>query len=478
MTHPNSKEKMIVGRAPLRATSFWTASIQPASPTRSLARSSALSLALSLLLFLLASVASAEIGNESELNSLRATAFVSPFDVADGDVILDISPDAPRYAEGAVSLNYEQFFGKAGALKNASEIAGLFGAAGIDENDSLVITGECLPCGGGPAPSLFTYWLLKYLGHEKVRILEGGVEAWAAAGKNTSDAATIRPRAVYEPELKPDLLSAYEFVAIGGAQIVDARPTQDFEMGFIPGAVNIPYKDALENESLKPSVELEALFSGLDPSRPVIVYTNVGVEASISWLALKLTGFDARLYTWRDWLESQPRFGYELDQIEARPNPVRSGQSVSITATLRKVDGAARVDDSANAQQSNSSSEADLKLTIKGCATCGFGSPQGFANLDRKDGFVQIGSTGKSGPSTGSTAQSQSADGTLRCTAIITAHDGSEAARTSLLHTGGEKFTGMWIADVPAGVYSVSIVATQSNNSENFADALAIEVVE
>ena len=92
----------------------------------------------------------------------------------------------------------------------------------------------------------------------------------------------------------------------------------------------------MENESIKPQEDLQRIFAVLDKGRPVVVYTNVGVEASLVWFALNLSGFDARLYSWRDWLENQPDFGYELAQLEANPNPVRSGQATSITASFRE----------------------------------------------------------------------------------------------------------------------------------------------
>ncbi len=122
----------------------------------------------------------------------------------------------------------------------------MLGEAGISSNDSLVIAGECLPCGGGPSPAIFTYWLLKYLGHEN----------------NTSTKSATRQKANYVPI----------------------------------------------NKSIKPHADLQKVFAGLQKDRPVVVYTNIGVEASLVWFALNLSGYDARLYSWRDWLENQPRF--------------------------------------------------------------------------------------------------------------------------------------------------------------------------
>ncbi|MHB8119345.1 MAG: sulfurtransferase [Methanothrix sp.] len=395
-----------------------------------------------------------------------AKVLVSPGNVSPEDIVLDISPSATRYMEGAVNINYEGFLGESGQLKSVSEISGLLGEAGISSNDSLVIAGECLSCGGGPSPVVFTYWLLKYMGHEKVRVLDGSMDDWAAAGRNTSNKSATRLKTNYAPQLKPKLLATYEFVVNGGAQIVDARPARDYGIGSIPGAINIPYENVLVNESIKPQEDLQKVLAKLEKDRPVVVYTNVGVEASLVWFALNLSGYDARLYSWRDWLENQPKFNFELINVEAKPNPVRSGQATAITASFLELQ--------AKAAENSSSSNDKVKLTVKGCATCGFGSPQGFANLDRKDGYVQIGSSGKTPPSTG--ANVQKADSTLRCTAILNAPDGSEAARTSMLHTSAGKYVGIWSANVAPGIYKVSIVATASGNAETFVDVLEIEV--
>lgn len=403
--------------------------------------------------------------------------FVAPANLSEGDTVLDVSPNATGYLDGAVSISYDSFLGKGREIKPASEVAALLGESGIDENDSLIIAGECLPCGMGPSPAFFTYWLLKYLGHENVKILQASTEELTKAGFNRSDLPAFRSATEYVFHINPELLATYEFVAVGGAQIVDARPARDYEIGTIPGAINIPYEGFLDGDRLKPQKDYEALFSGLSKDRPVVVFTNVGIEASVVWLTLNQSGYDARLYSWRDWLEKQPKFGYQIIDIQAIPNPVRTGQTVSIMATFRETKQTGTASNSAEESNSLTTSskttsgliaDATGKLTIKGCATCGFGSPQGFANLDRKDGYVQIG--------TGVTAKN--ADSTMSCTAVIDGPDGKEAARTSLLKSSEGRYSGIWNANVLPGVYKVSIVASTSGNSENFADVLAIEVTE
>jgi thiosulfate/3-mercaptopyruvate sulfurtransferase len=405
-------------------------------------------------------------------------AIESPNSISPDEVILDISPSAVAYIEGAVNLNYDLFFSEGGEIVPASEMAQLLGDAGISSNDSLLIAGECLPCGGGPSPAFFTYWALKYLGHEKVRVLDGTIEDWKAAGLKISNISATRPKAEYIPHIRPELLATYEYVVTGGAQIVDARPANAYELGSIPGAINMPYENVLVNDSMMPKEMLNEHFLDLDKNRSVVVYTNIGVEAALLWFALNESGYDARLYTWRDWLENQPKFPYELAEVSAQPNPVRSGEATTITASfIERVERENSTQDSSSTV--NSSANQELKLTVKGCATCGFGSPQGFANLDRKDGYVQIGSNRKAGQSsdpTTNTSEQSSKDGTLRCTAVIYGPDGDEVTRTSLLETSRGRYMGIWNADVAPGVYKVSIVASLDGNAEAFTDVLQVEV--
>lgn len=436
------------------------------------------------------SFSTAYMGNSSNNNASNSTAsslsrsseldgaIASPDSIFSDEVILDISPSAAAYIEGAVNLNYDLLFSEGGEIVPVPEMARLLGDAGISSNDSLLIAGECLPCGGGPSPAFFTYWALKYLGHEKVRVLEGTIEDWKAAGLNISNISATRPKAEYIPHIRPELLATYEYVVTGGAQIVDARPANAYELGSIPGAINIPYENVLVNDSMMPKEMLNEHFLDLDKNRSVVVYTNIGVEAALLWFALNESGYDARLYTWRDWLENQPKFPYELAEVSAQPNPVRSGEATTITASL--IERAERTNSSQYSSSSvNSSANQEPKLTVKGCATCGFGSPQGFANLDRKDGYVQIGSNRKAGQSSASSTNASdqsSSDGILRCTAVIYAPDGGEETRTSLLETSGGRYMGIWNANVAPGVYKVSIVASLDGNAEAFTDVLQVEV--
>jgi len=98
------------------------------------------------------------------------------------------------------------------------------------------------------------------------------------------------------------LFATYEDVMSGRMQIVDARTPQEFASGAIPGAVNIPLDLVNENGKIKDDASLRAIFADLDRNKQVVAYTNTGLKASSVCVALRMLGYDARLYTYEDWV--------------------------------------------------------------------------------------------------------------------------------------------------------------------------------
>jgi thiosulfate/3-mercaptopyruvate sulfurtransferase len=389
-------------------------------------------------------------------------AFLIPMsEVSEDDLILDISPEADEYLEGALSVNYEEFVTRYGRIRTTSEIAEILGNAGISRDDAVVIYGECLPCGGGPVPATFTYWLLKYLGHENVRILDGNIDDWKAAGLATSGAPATRPAVDYVPQENPDLLATYDYVKSGKAQIVDGRAAEAADPASIPGSVNIPAETILEGEKIKGAEDLEAIFKDLRKDRPVVVYTNTGVNGAVLWFALEMMGYDAVLYSWRDWLESHPALDIDLLDAGADPNPAPSGESVRISASLKGPVAHSVV---------GGSGLFDAWLAGDGSASSGSGSSQGSASLDAGSGTFRIGSA--------ATKPSEPIPGELVSTAIVTGRDGTEWGRISLLQTAEGNYSGVWLADVDPGIYRLSILASRDGSARYFEGVLDLVVTD
>lgn len=385
--------------------------------------------------------------------------------VNDSDIILDISPESTEFIPGAISIPYTDFLAKGGALKPVSEMAAVLGGAGISQDDAVLIYGECQPCGGGPSAATYVFWIMKYLGHENVKLLDGGIDDWVAALEPTVTEPAVLPSQSYTPVINADLLATYEFVHSGTPQIIDARTVTEYEAGSIPGSANIPYDKVLDGKKIRDKEALEALFSSLDKNRPVVVYTNTGVKASMIWLALTLLDYDARIYSWQDWQANLPQLNIALQTASADPNPAQIGDVVQITATFE-----AKNTSTSGPKENGSQNESETILTIKGCATCGFGSPQGYADLSSTDGVVKIGSS--------SQAQKSTAENVFTVFAQVLSPSGDTVSRVIMkrIRSDGDEFAGIWNANVAAGVYRVDIVATIGEITETFPHAVQIEV--
>jgi len=244
-----------------------------------------------------------DTGTEQVLNRFHEI-MVEIGEVSSSDVLLDVSESATEHISGSLAISYGGFM-EDQKPKSVEKITEILGQAGITENDSLVLYGECLPCGGGPSASAYVYWIMKSLGHEKVRVLNGYVRDWKEKGLPVSSSAIVRPAAKYIPQFTDNLIADYEYVKSGQPQLVDARTVQEFGSGSIPGAISIPYESVLDGDMMKSPSDLETAFSILDKERPVVAFTNTGFKGSVVRLALEIMGYDARLYSYNIWLDNQ-----------------------------------------------------------------------------------------------------------------------------------------------------------------------------
>jgi len=225
-------------------------------------------------------------------------------EVSSSDVLLDISENATVHIKNSTAVSYVQFL-HSGNLLSMNDICQTLGKAGISPDDHVVIYGECMPCGGGPAPATLVYWMMKCLGHENVRVLDGTVQDWIAAGKDTDNDTITRPPTNYTAVFTDRFIATYDWVKSGAAQIVDARSVQEFGAGTIPGAINIPYSSIISDGKIADEAKLQRVFAVLDKNRPVAVFTAQPTKGSVAWFALELLGYDAKLYSYEDWVYNE-----------------------------------------------------------------------------------------------------------------------------------------------------------------------------
>jgi thiosulfate/3-mercaptopyruvate sulfurtransferase len=167
------------------------------------------------------------------------------------------------------------------------------------------------------------WWMFRAMGHDGVRVLNGGLKKWKAEGRPLEDGEPRRrSERHFTSRLNAGLVRDADdirgLIASHAAQIVDARSAGRFEgtapeprkglrSGHIPGARNVPYSSLLNADgTLKPAGELRELLikAGVDPNKPVVASCGSGVTAGIVALALAILGrTDASVYdgSWVEW---------------------------------------------------------------------------------------------------------------------------------------------------------------------------------
>ncbi|GAA1930184.1 sulfurtransferase [Nocardioides hwasunensis] len=165
------------------------------------------------------------------------------------------------------------------------------------------------------------WWLLRHHGHDDVRVLDGGWSAWLEEGHPAeSGESSVEPgdfTASAEPHSR--IVEADGVLAVD--VLIDARAPDRFRgdsepvdpvAGHIPGAVNVPSTDNLDERGrFRSAEELRATYArvGADGAGSVAAYCGSGVTATHDLLAMQVAGIDAALYpgSWSGWITEPSR---------------------------------------------------------------------------------------------------------------------------------------------------------------------------
>ena len=195
------------------------------------------------------------------------------------------------------------------------------GAAGVSRRTQVVVYDDA---GGMIAGRL--WWLLRWLGHEKVALLDGGIDAWVKAGQSLIAERPVAAPALFEVNLGDSVVDAQtvlDNIERGDLCVVDARSpdrfrgeneTLDAVGGHIPGARNRFFKDNLDADGCFRSAaamraEFLGLLAGVEPAQAVM-QCGSGVTACHNLLAMEIAGLHgAKLYpgSWSEWCSDPAR---------------------------------------------------------------------------------------------------------------------------------------------------------------------------
>jgi thiosulfate/3-mercaptopyruvate sulfurtransferase len=200
----------------------------------------------------------------------------------------------------------------------------LFGSRGISNDHTVVLYGD-----RNNWFAAYTYWYLKYYGHDKVKLVNGPREKWIAEGRTTTtdvpsykaQTFTAQPGDAAIRAVREEVQAALD----GSTRLVDVRSPQEFSgelismagyeqegaqrAGHIPGAASVPWAQAVrEDGTFKSADELRELYTSkgvLSDSEPVIAYCRIGERSAHTWFVLhELLGKDdVKNYdgSWTEW---------------------------------------------------------------------------------------------------------------------------------------------------------------------------------
>ncbi|ALG84265.1 sulfurtransferase [Gordonia phthalatica] len=204
---------------------------------------------------------------------------------------------------------------------NGEQFAALMREKGVNRDDTVVIYGD-----KSNWWAAYALWVFTLFGHEDVRLLDGGRDAWMDEQRETSFDVPVYPASDYPVVERDDSkIRAYADAVIselGTTPLIDVRSPQEYtgerthmpdypqegtlRGGHIPTAVSIPWaKAAAPDHRFRKLEELQEVYAGLDPETPTIAYCRIGERSSHTWFVLThLLGFEnVRNYdgSWTEW---------------------------------------------------------------------------------------------------------------------------------------------------------------------------------
>jgi len=203
------------------------------------------------------------------------------------------------------------------------EFGRLLGSRGISNDHQIVLYGD-----RNNWFAAYTYWYLKYYGHDDVKLLNGPRERWISEGRPTSTEVPSYPQATFTAKPGDDSIRARRDEVLRALDdthvLVDVRSPQEFSgelispvgyeqegaqrAGHIPGAKSIPWAQAVrEDGTFKSADELRELYGAKEVlgGQPIIAYCRIGERSAHTWFVLhELLGQDdVKNYdgSWTEW---------------------------------------------------------------------------------------------------------------------------------------------------------------------------------
>jgi len=197
-------------------------------------------------------------------------------------------------------------------LPNMKDFVEFMESLGVSNNTTVLIYDD----GDLAAPSRL-WWMLKYIGIDKVYLLEGGITAWKTSqGRVTAEEYRGKAKGKIDINFKEEMKCSMDYVKenlrSNDVVIIDSRAKErylglvepmDKKAGHIPGAKNYDWTLNFKEGKVLPLEELKSRFEKVKDYKEVIVHCGSGVTGCANVLILEEIGIPSRLYvgSWSDW---------------------------------------------------------------------------------------------------------------------------------------------------------------------------------
>jgi len=228
---------------------------------------------------------------------------------------------AARHIPGAMFFDVDVIADRTSSLPHmlpqADQFARDVGGLGIG-NDDLVVIYDRGDYMGAPR----AWWMFGAFGHDRVKVLDGGLKKWLAESGAVESASVTPAPKVFQARFNEKRVRGLEDVRRNvesrNEQVIDARSRERYEgtapepwqgrrSGRIPGSLNVPFTDLIDPASgeMRSLAQLKNIFAAAhaDISRPIVTSCGSGVTAGVLSLALARLGVDSALYdgSWAEW---------------------------------------------------------------------------------------------------------------------------------------------------------------------------------
>jgi len=173
------------------------------------------------------------------------------------------------------------------------------------------------------------FWMFRYIGHENVKIVDGGYRAWVDAGGDVTSEVPVCKKTDYKMEVKEDIFceieTVKEYTRDQHSILVECRSHERYlgnnepfyhKAGHIPTAVCIDSKSLLKDGKLRPVEELKKIMGRLSDYEEVVFYCGSGINAALDYVVYDELGQGSKIYIggFSDWISYDENYVETVDE--------------------------------------------------------------------------------------------------------------------------------------------------------------------